>query len=501
MGEGSGAHLAGLEARARAAVAAVPPGAIAAARWSGLGGRSIQSLKLVDVFAFDDGGALAVIEALPALPAASALPVGLAGSAGSAVEGTVVRLTLPLEDGGPWRGLHALASRGGTAAGALGGRLVGRPGGDRSGGRLGPAGQQASAPALVVRPAASDQSHTSVIVDERSILKLYRRLTPGPNPEAEVLAALAGVVDAPVPAWSGEVDLVLSDGETTALAIEQAFIPGADDAFELHAEGLAAWLAGGGAPVPTAIAAATGVALGRLHAALESVGGSAFAPRPAGPDDRAAWLAAAEAHLGAAVDAVAAVDPELAGRIARSGHAIRRALRPLGDPAIPVRLQRIHGDLHLGQVLPTPDGVLLVDFEGDPTLDPAARRSLGAPLADLAGFLRSLDHVARSGIRRAGVRLGGRPGPGAVAALDRWIEAARAACLAGYAAGLGRPAWAANRALLRAFEVDKELREFIYAATFLPAWLYAPAGGLPALLGETGETGETGGTGDREVWA
>ncbi|MBA3876377.1 MAG: hypothetical protein C0498_05485 [Anaerolinea sp.] len=486
MATGSGARLAGLEARARAAVAAVPLGVIAAARWSGLGGRSLRSVELLDVFGFDDDGALAVIEALPA-----GAP-GPAGSGGSAGEGTAVWLTLPLENGDPWRGLHVLASQGGTVAGALGGRLVGRPGQDRGGRRLGAAAEDGSTPAVAVRPATGDQSHTSVIVDERSILKLYRRLTPGANPEAEVLGALAGVEDAPVPAWGGAVDLVLADGETTALAIEQAFIPGADDAFELHAEGLAAWLAAEGDPVPTTVAAATGVAIGRLHAALESVGGSAFAPRPADPGDRATWLAAAEAHLGAAVAAVEAVDLELAGRIVRSGHAIRRALRPLGDPAIPVRLQRIHGDLHLGQVLPTPDGVLLVDFEGDPTLDPAARRGLGAPLADLAGFLRSLDHVARSGFRRAGIRLGGRPGPGAVAALDRWIESAREACLEGYAAGLGRPALTPNRALLRAFEVDKELRELIYAATFLPAWLYAPAGGLPRLLGAIGEP---------EVWA
>jgi maltokinase len=480
MVTGTGARFAALEARALAAVAAIQPRALAEARWSGLGGQSIRSIGLVDVFGFEDGGVLAVIEAIPA---AHAGPMGPAGRP-TAADPAAVRMTLPLDDADPWLGLHALASQGGVVAGARGGRLVARPG--PAGGAPGSSVAPRSAPDAV-RASAGDQSHTSVIVDERSILKLYRRLTPGPNPEAEVLGALAGVADAPVPAWVGEVHLALATGETTALAIEQAYVAGAVDAFELHAEGLAAWLAGEGEAVPTTLAAATGVALGQLHAALAAVPGTAFTPRPALPEDRAAWLAAAEARLPAAVAAVGPVDPELADRIAAAGNAVRRALRPLGDPAIPVRLQRIHGDLHLGQVLPTPDGVLLVDFEGDPMLPAAARRGLGAPLADLAGFLRSLDHVARSGFRRAGIRLGGSPGPAAAAALDGWIDSARAACLAGYADGPGSPDWPLNRALLRAFEVDKELREFAYAATFLPDWLYAPAGGLPALLGGIGE--------------
>jgi maltokinase len=451
-----------LEEWARAAVTTIPPDAIARARWSGLGGRSLQSIEIVDLFRFDDGGTLAILEALPA------------------DGGVPVRLTLPFPETEPWSGLHGLASGGGTVAGTRGGRLVGRPR-TRPGPSVAAAAMATGGPSST-RPSPGDQSHTSVVIDERSILKLYRRLTVGPNPEAELLGALAESQGAPVPAWNGEVDLVLADGETTAVAIEQAFVAGAVDVFEFLADALAAWLPGGGESVATTVPAATGIATGRLHASLAAIEGPAFEPRDATPADRAVWLRTADARVGAAVRALDAVDPALAAWIERAGPAVRKALRPLGDPAVPVRLQRIHGDLHLGQVLPTPNGVLIVDFEGDPTQEPAARRALAAPLRDVAGFLRSIDHVARSGFRRAGFRPGDLSAP-AGTALDAWIASARAAFLSGYADGLGHPGWTPDRALLRAFEVEKELGEFVYAATFLPGWLYAPTGGLRGLLG------------------
>lgn len=454
-----GLRLERLEARARTVIASISSDVLAEARWSGLGGRSVRSIELLDVFEFEDGGGLAVLEAW------------------TATDGEAIRLTLPFPGAAPWPGLDGLARGGGTVTGARGGQLIGRPAPGVS------FGGPAAAAESVIRASAVDQSHTSVVIDERVILKLYRRLSPGSNPEAEILAALAAIPDSPVPAWRGEVDLLLPDGGTTAVAIAQAFVAGAGDAFELLAGALAAWLCWDGDPVPTTIPVGTGLATGRLHAALAGLDRPGFETRPATPADRAAWLRAAEAGLGAAVRAVGGVDAVLAARIERAGPTIRHALRPLGDPAIPVRLQRIHGDLHLGQVLPTADGVLLVDFEGDPTRGPAERRGPAAPLRDVAAFLRSIDHVARSGARRAGLLLGAPLGPAASAALDGWIEGARAAFLAGYEAGLGDPAWSPDRALLRAFEVEKEVGELVYAATFLPSWLYAPAGGLHALLG------------------
>jgi len=463
---------AGLEARVRSAVAGLSLAAIAGARWSGLGAQDLRSIEVLDAFGFADGGILAIIEARPA-----------GGD-------EPVRLTLPLLDASPWLGLHGLVSGGGIVTGIRGGRLVGRPGpGVTSGRPAGGAADGASHGALhrashSFRPSSGDQSHTNVVIDERTILKLYRRLTPGPNPEAEVLEALAAIRDVPVPAWCGAVDLVRGDGETTTLAIEQAFVAGAVDAFELVADGLAAWLQGETPPPPVAVPAASGVATGRLHVALARVDRSAFTPRAATREDRAVWLHRGVARVEEAVRAVGGVDQRLAAWVESAAPAIRRALGPLGDAAIPVRLQRIHGDLHLGQVLPTPAGVLIVDFEGDPTRDPSERRAVADRLRDVAAFLRSIDHVARSGYRRAIQPASHTPGADAAAMLDGWIESAREAFLGGYSTGLGDAAWAPDRALLRAMEMDKELGELVYAATFLPTWLYAPTGGLRALLGD-----------------
>ena len=137
--------------------------------------------------------------------------------------------------------------------------------------------------------------------------------------------------------------------------------------------------------------------------------------------------------------------------------------------------QRIHGDLHLGQVLATPRGALLVDFEGDPMREVAERCRPASPLRDLASFLRSLDHALRSGIRRVGVRQGAPLAPERVASAEAWLADARFAFLGAY----GQPV---DPVLLRAHELEKAMLEFAYAATFLPSWLYAPAGALGTLL-------------------
>jgi trehalose synthase-fused probable maltokinase len=452
--------------RVRAALDALTPAGIAAARWSGLGGRAPARLDIIDVFAFPQGGILALL------------------SAGSDAAGLPIRLSLPLADDPPWLALHALAAGGGVVGGIAGGRLVGRPG--PHAGRTVPDAAGPETRPIAVRAVPGDQSHTTVVVGERSILKLYRRLPPGPNPEAEVLAALAEVADAPVPPFRGSIALEAADGSEAVIAIAQGLVAETHDAFEFLADGIARWACDGREPISTEIASATGSATGRLHRALARLDRPGFGTAVASREVRAAWLAAAGATLASAVQAVAIVDDRLARRIAEADPAIRRALRPLGDAAIPVDLQRVHGDLHLGQVLATEAGVLLVDFEGDPARPADGRRDLDTPLRDVAGFLRSLDHVARSGLRRARARCP-TAGPADAAAwtlrVDDWIEASRAAFVTAYATAVGDPAWVPDRALLRAVEVEKELREFIYAARFLPAWLYAPTGGLRALLG------------------
>ncbi len=455
---------------AAAAVAALGIDGIANARWSGLARAQIERISIVDAFPLGASGGLVVVEA------------AMAG-------GARALFTVPIDDTATWTGLHELMIDGGQVAGTQGGHLIGQPGRPGAWGHTGPTESLvvAAASTSQVRPVPGDQSHTSVILDEDSVLKLYRRLTAGRNPEAETLRAMANRPEAPVPDWHGSVELRLVDGTITSVAIEQGFIPDALDAFEWLAEGLAAWLTDGVEMTSTEMLGEIGLATGRLHRSLAGLTDRDQAPRPPTLEDRAEWQATGASALDAAIAAVGAVDQREAIRLERARSSIFGRLDGFRTSADSTMLQAIHGDFHLGQVLPTPDHVVIIDFEGDPTRDPADRRSVSSPLRDVVGMLRSIDHVARSGLRRArlGSDLSGRT---AIEALEAWIHSAQTAFIRGYANGLGDPEWLPDPELLAAFEVEKELAEFIYAATFLPAWLYAPMGGIRALLGDEFET-------------
>ena len=154
--------------------------------------------------------------------------------------------------------------------------------------------------------------------------------------------------------------------------------------------------------------------------------------------------------------------------------------------ATPPLLMRVHGDFHLGQVLIAPDGYRIVDFEGEPLRPLEERRAPGSPLRDVACMLRSLDHVGRSAGRRAAARMGGPlDSPGLD--LDAWLHRARGRFLDAYRRGLraaGSPI-VVDPDLIRAFEIEKETYEFIYASTYLPSWLWAPTEGMRGLFDRT----------------
>ncbi len=459
--------------RAAAALERIRP-SLAQARWTGLHGAAVERLEPLEAVPLDEG-VLVIAE------------VRIAGAL------TPVLVSVPEDEAAVARELVRLASGGGSRQGGHGGRLVGRPG---------PGGAVPVPGDAPVRVVAGDQTHTSLVVGGDAIVKLYRRLDPGPGVESGMLAALAGHPEAPVPPWFGAVELELADGRSLPVAIVQGYLGDLPDAFEVLADELAAGIrtddaepgsAGAGRlgegpwarGLPVAIARATAA----LHRVLAGLDDASARPCPATLGDRARWLADAEVRIGAATRAVASLGtaagtaagtdgPAIAEGLERAEPAIRRALRPLGDAAIPTMLQRIHGDLHLGQVLPTRDGeVRLIDFEGDPTVAAAARGGLDTPLRDLATLLRSLDHVARSAARRAG-----RDPVQPIPVVEDWLRAARGDVLDAYGRAVGGSP-PVDRALLRALEVDKELAELVYAATFLPTWLYAPVGGLRALAG------------------
>jgi maltose alpha-D-glucosyltransferase/alpha-amylase len=339
------------------------------------------------------------------------------------------------------------------------------------------------------RELGADQSHTSVVLGERLLLKAYRRLQPGLNPDLEMTAFLSEDADFPaVPRLCGFAEVVAQRGEPTTVAMLEEFIADGEDAFESIAGMLVGWLTSPGEvslEYATEIAADLGTLTAGLHAAVaDGRGLPQMAPRDATRDEVRSWATAAHQHLATALDlatgAAATLLRDLAPRIAESISVIDAL------PTAP-EVVRAHGDYHLGQVLIAPDGFRIVDFEGEPLSPVQARRAHRPALRDVASMLRSLDHVARSARRRAEATNGGRLEHVGLD-LDAWIARARERFLEAYRAGLlERRVWAdIDPDLLHAFELDKELYEFAYAATYLPVWLYAPTEGMRALFPDRG---------------
>lgn len=383
---------------------------------------------------------------------------------------------------GAWRALARLM-HGGTVVGALPRReggtvdaaLVARPAG-----AMPPAGPGDE------RDSGTDQSNTIVVLGDGPdavMLKAYRRLEPGLNPDLEMTAFLTEEARfAAVPPLAGFAEIVPARGEPTTVAMAQAWIADGADAFESVAEALVAWQLAPGEvslEVATEIAVDLGALTAGLHAAVaEDHAIPEMAPRDATRAEVRSWAATARARL------------DRAGSLAQGGAA--ELLRDLGpsiaealtildaEPGVP-QVIRAHGDYHLGQVVVAPDGYRIIDFEGEALASTEERRRHRHPLRDVASMLRSFDHVGRSAVRRAAQRaVGDHRGLD----VEAWIVRSRERFLAAYRDGLleRRIVPALDPALLRAFEVDKELYELAYAAAYLPNWLYAPVGGLAALF-------------------
>ena len=474
-----------------AAVRALDLDALAGRRWYASKGETPTSARLAHAFALSDDAALALVD----------LRVG-EGS------GRVERYSVPFvragaadivreagDDDGAWRALAVAIAEGrsipamarnGSTTGAIDAALVCRP---SPGFVVAWPGSVRELAAADERALGRDQSNTSVVLGERLLLKGYRRIQPGLNPDLELTAYLSEEASfAGVPRLAGWAEAVTRDGGAATVAMLQAFVVHAADAYEATAERLALLVA---APGPADLEAVTGIAedlgilVAGLHAALASPPADApdLGPRAATRDELKAWRLEAHRRLSGAITAVAAVDPALARELRDDGAAIAaRASRFEATASAPL-VMRIHADLHLGQVLLADDGYRVIDFEGEPLRPIDERRRLDSPLRDVASMLRSLDHAARSARRRAEARNGGpieHPG----LEVEAWIERARQRFLEAYAAGLRQAASPVvlDLDLLDGFEVAKECYEFTYAATVLPSWLWAPRDGMRWLL-------------------
>ncbi|QKS15365.1 hypothetical protein HUN59_03315 [Curtobacterium sp. Csp2] len=312
------------------------------------------------------------------------------------------------------------------------------------------------------RVLAGEQSNTSVICDTadgaRVIVKVFRVLHHGDNPDVTTQLALSAAGSARVPTVYGALRASWPDTgrpDVTAtghLAFAQEFLPGLDDAWRV-----ALTDAREGNPWDDH-AQRLGEALAEVHRTLAQ----ALPTEPADDARRAAAVATMHARLDAAVREAPTVEPHV------------DAVRSVYERAAAVRwpdLQRIHGDLHLGQVLaaPEPRGWVFLDFEGEP-LRPLTERSLpDVTLRDVAGMLRSFDYVAGSLAHDATFVDAGA-----------WAHAARAAFLDGYQRGTGTDL-REHRELLDAFELDKAVYEVVYETRNRPDWAGIPLAAVARL--------------------
>ena len=331
---------------------------------------------------------------------------------------------------------------------------------------------------------SGEQSNTSVAFGDESLMKVFRRITPGTNPDIEILnalteqgnehvAALYGFVEAPA---GGEGEEVLQ------LGILQQFLRTASDGWDLalvslrdlfadHVEDPAQ--AGGDF---AAEAHRLGVAVADMHVSLSS----AF-PTETWNRARLAELAdTMSARLYAALEVVPAIEPYAGGL-----HGLFDAVRHLEEP---VTAQRVHGDLHLGQTLRTVKNWKIIDFVGEPAKPLAERRRPDSAWRDVAGMLRSFDYAAELA-RRDHADATGDVDEHDEALARQWSARNVRAFLSGYQEASGTQI---HETLVSAYAADKAVYEAVYEARNRPAWLPIPLGALQRLTSTTPGDGVAG---------
>ena len=319
--------------------------------------------------------------------------------------------------------------------------------------------------AHLVRPMGAEQSNTSLVFDDRVVLKLFRRLHTGPNPDVEITTALAATgfthVAEPLGVWRrGDVDL----------AVCSRYLAGGAEGWALALTSLRDLYATGGDDPAAAggdFAAEAG-RLGEVTAGLHLALAESFGSERGDP---AAWAKTVEAQAARLEEGD--LDPILL-------EAFVERLRAVAEPGSAIR---VHGDYHLGQVMRTDSGWFVLDFEGEPARSLAERRLPSSPLKDVAGMLRSLQYAAAVALSERDELEQER----LFQLAEAWERRNRMAFLRGYLCTEGveallPEAGADRHAVLAAFELDKAVYEVLYERAHRPDWVEIPRRAIRRLL-------------------
>jgi maltokinase len=334
------------------------------------------------------------------------------------------------------------------------------------------------------RVGTAEQSNTSIVFDDAAILKLFRRVGPGLNPDLELSLALsrAGSVRVPATLAWFEGELPGEPGQPATLGLLQRYLHGARDGWEFalsHVRRLRAEPARRPGPAEqlTGNFSAESFLLGRSTAEVHLALARALPVTVLGRPEIEALADTMAMRLDAAALVVPALVPYRAAL-----HRVFRALAGSARDGGLLHAQRIHGDLHLGQSMRTGRGWVLLDFEGEPAKSLAERRRPQPAVRDVAAMLRSFDYAAAHLLTEVPADDPQRPQLARLAAV--WARRNRDAFCAGYAAA-GADDPTADLVLLHALETDKAVYEVVYEARNRPDWLPIPMTAIARLAQST----------------
>ena len=360
---------------------------------------------------------------------------------------------------------------------------------------------------LPAKRLALDSSNTTIAFGDKLLMKAYRRLQPGMNPELEMGRFLTETGFPNIAPLAGALEYESEGSDPTTLVLLQGFVANQGDAWSYTLDYLKRFLddcrqgvetvraAGENPHAPYLLFAVTlGRRTGELHRALaQTTGDPAFDPEPITAADRAEWSDRIRTEVATTLERL----EQALSQLTESARSLAEQVLELRDAALaratpvetlipPAMKTRYHGDYHLGQVLVARDDVIIIDFEGEPSRSLAERRAKHSPLRDVVGMLRSFDYAAHAALRQATA-----DGTGDRATLllhvNDWERQTRAAFLEGYAAAAGdSPGYPADpeqaRALLELFALEKACYELRYELDNRPDWVEIPIGGLRELL-------------------
>lgn len=369
-----------------------------------------------------------------------------------------------------------------------------------------------------------EQSNTSVKFGDRVIMKLYRRIEPGMNPELEIGRALTSRSFRNSPELVGALEYAREHEEPMTMALAQRFIANQGNAWDYTLSQLSSYfgrvgdlpqkdLANPSATVqrnrPSTdvffgfidAARLLGRRTGELHNALgEASADPAFAPESCSTSYLRQRIQAmqrsttqAMALLRNRLSVLSASDRQQAETVLELEPAILERMESLNRAPLTAMRIRCHGDYHLGQVLYTGEDFIIIDYEGEPARPLAERRSKHLPIVDLAGMIRSFHYAAHVALRQrheAGTATGLEPWA------EQWYRSVRATFLAGYRAVAGTTPFSPRSEqefdlLLDLHLLDKAIYELTYELNNRPDWVALPLMGIIQCMNSSTADGDT----------